>query len=550
MMLVWNHRDDNDRSSQRASLSTLASTSLSSSLSVSYPSCSKSHNNNNNNNYYIQSMQKRTKVFVSRHNDLNVTATTILDYCTNQTNVSSPKAKTSPTHVILRECPFCSKPTQDKPSNLYKLYIEIGSGAHFCHRCGASGSWYDFKAQLGGFRVESSLGGGDTMTSTSTSSSSAAAAAAVTMGRGNAVEPAAVAALPMPQARLSGYYSSRLLDPQNSDNSVLTYLVTVRGLDRKTLRKYGVGRATYKFPSDQPGAAVGYVDAECVSFPWIMRESELQTQEDSRRGTTTSISSKAAAAAKPKGNGGTKPKKKKEDSNDDNNNNEEEEEDAFVTRRIKVRAVEQKAWQRLDPPGGGWGLFGLHTVPDDANEIILTEGEYDAMAVSQATGRPAVSLPNGCRSLPVHVLPLLERFDKIYLWMDNDAPGQEGAEKFAKKLGLNRCFIVKCKEAKDANDALLQGVDMDALLDQASLVPHDRILTFADLRTEVLHELFQPDLYTGSPIPSLPTFTGLIKGFRRGEMTVLTGPTGSGKVRIQKMEYYAWSVCVCMFYVH
>lgn len=45
------------------------------------------------------------------------------------------------------------------------------------------------------------------------------------------------------------------------------------------------------------------------------------------------------------------------------------------------------------------------------------------MAVHQATGVPAVSLPNGCRSLPVEVLPLLERFEKIYLWMDDDGPG-------------------------------------------------------------------------------------------------------------------------------
>jgi len=29
-----------------------------------------------------------------------------------------------------------------------------------------------------------------------------------------------------------------------------------------------------------------------------------------------------------------------------------------------------------------------------------------------------------------------------------------------------------------------------------------------------------------APIASLPGFTSLIKGFRRGEMTVLTGPTG------------------------
>jgi twinkle protein len=193
-------------------------------------------------------------------------------------------------------------------------------------------------------------------------------------------------------------------------------------------------------------------------------------------------------------------------------------------------------------------LFGLHTVPDDATEIVVTEGEYDAMAVHQATGRAAVSLPNGCRSLPVQVLPLLERFDRIYLYMDNDAPGQEGAQSFAKKLGLNRCFIVQSPRGiKDANEALLENVNMNELFQNAALVPHDRIVTFADLRSEVLHELLQPDLYTGSPIPSLPTFTKLIKGFRRGELTVLTGPTGSGKVR--KRRVTAGLLALCLFYI-
>lgn len=181
---------------------------------------------------------------------------------------------------------------------------------------------------------------------------------------------------------------------------------------------------------------------------------------------------------------------------------------------------------RLHPTGAGWGLFGLHTVAADAKEVVLTEGEFDAMAVyqvgggcvwgcvpcvhvgpdarrhtnptdepnktQQATGRPAVSLPNGCRSLPVEVLPLLERFercvgegqwllgwvrlcfggvdpwilfkaaslpqnqshmyaipstttktDSILLWMDSDQPGVEGAEKFAHKLGVTRTFIVR-----------------------------------------------------------------------------------------------------------
>ena len=45
------------------------------------------------------------------------------------------------------------------------------------------------------------------------------------------------------------------------------------------------------------------------------------------------------------------------------------------------------------------------------------------MSVRQATGMYAISLPNGCRSLPVELLPQLERFERIYLWMDDDTPG-------------------------------------------------------------------------------------------------------------------------------
>lgn len=56
------------------------------------------------------------------------------------------------------------------------------------------------------------------------------------------------------------------------------------------------------------------------------------------------------------------------------------------------------------------------------------------MAVYQATNKPAVSLPNGASSLPLDVLPLLERFDKVYLWMDHDGAGQAGVDKFVQKL--------------------------------------------------------------------------------------------------------------------
>lgn len=133
--------------------------------------------------------------------------------------------------------------------------------------------------------------------------------------------------------------------------------------------------------------------------------------------------------------------------------------------RLKIRSIEQKANQRLEPRGGPWGLFGWHTVPASAEVIVITEGEFDAMAVYQTTGVPAVSLPNGANSFPVEIIPCLERFQKIIIWMgtshslnrilsrysdwvcsDDDTAGQDGATKFMRKVGLGRCFNVRSKQ--------------------------------------------------------------------------------------------------------
>ena len=186
---------------------------------------------------------------------------------------------------------------------------------------------------------------------------------------------------------MSHYAVTFAANPQGAPevDSIREYLTSERGLKMEVLVKYGVGCATYSFPEGNT-----YVNAPCVTFPWVMTQADMK-QQDRDLGTTSPDTLRDAT---------------------------------WITRRIKARAYQKKGWQRLDPPGGGWGLFGLHTVPEDAKEVVLTEGEYDAMAVFQGTGMPSVSLPNGAGSLPIDVLPLLERFERIYLWMDNDAAGQ------------------------------------------------------------------------------------------------------------------------------
>jgi hypothetical protein len=71
--------------------------------------------------------------------------------------------------------------------------------------------------------------------------------------------------------------------------------------------------------------------------------------------------------------------------------------------KTKVRAVgrENKKHQKTIPTGCQvQALFGLPTVEEDSKILIITEGEYDAMAVYQETGKPTVSLPQGASHLP------------------------------------------------------------------------------------------------------------------------------------------------------
>lgn len=518
------------------------------------------HDHPRQRHYQHQHQQIRTKVFVSKFNDMNITSNQILDYCAHRGILNLDKARVTSTHVILQECPFCH-PTNGKPDNMYKCYVQIGNGLYFCHRCGNKGSWFDFKSTLRGYE--------DTVVSVAGNAAPSAGGgggghrspgrpAHPNSGRQQPPKKGPVAPLPLPKPRLQACYNSNLLPKPaealpdssgfpaatetnsiTSDTSatgeennpkssckVLKYLQETRGFELRTLCKYGVGKAIYQFPSEKNGQ---YVSTECITFPWLMKVKDIQEQE-ALRGAEFPVRAKTERGAE----GAT------------DILNETMDEDVFVTRRIKVRALEQKSWQRLDPAGGGWGLFGFHTIPDDATEVVLTEGEYDAMAVWQATGRPAISLPNGCRSLPMEVLPMLERFQKIYLWMDNDGPGQEGAKNFAQKIGKNRCYIVQPpgnepnEYPKDANDALQKGMDLEVMIKEAAVTKHENVVNFESMRQDVIHEILHPNEYTGVKMPSLPALTNIIKGYRRGELTVLTGPTG----RYVSCPFYFMFSCI------
>lgn len=139
-------------------------------------------------------------------------------------------------------------------------------------------------------------------------------------------------------------------------------------------------------------------------------------------------------------------------------------------------------------------LFGQHLWRDGGKRVVVTEGEIDALSVSQVQGNkwPVVSVPTGAKGAKKALakeLPWLLTYDEVILFFDNDEPGQEAAQECAMLFPPGRAKIAKLhSKYKDANEALVAGdtqAIMEAIFGAKTFRP-DGILTIADVRAAAL----------------------------------------------------------------
>ena len=191
----------------------------------------------------------------------------------------------------------------------------------------------------------------------------------------------------------------------------------------------------------------------------------------------------------------------------------------------------KKEWS--DPKGGNPGLWGKHAVSEDADELVITEGEIDAMSAAEA-GFAAVSMPNGAGNTKwiERDYPWLLQFRSIILCFDADVAGRDGLNKaypaLVKRLGAYRCRIAWMPEGiKDPNDAVCQGKlgELCAALNDARSIDPQPLKSMGEYRGKV-EELFFPtdDAPKGFKLP----WTDRLR-VRPGEITVWTGFSGHGK---------------------
>ncbi len=180
-------------------------------------------------------------------------------------------------------------------------------------------------------------------------------------------------------------------------------------------------------------------------------------------------------------------------------------------------------------------MFGEHLHDASRKNIIITEGEEDAMAVWQSLGNGATRSSNHVTSLPTgassavsfikeHYEKLVQ-YDNVTICFDNDESGEKAKEKAIPLFSKNKIKIVKLTE-KDACDMLIAGKQEEL---KWSVLKAEAIVPKGIVRMSELDNTFFDYVPTPGITLPFPLLDAALGGLRKGELTMVAGGSGLSK---------------------
>ena len=175
-------------------------------------------------------------------------------------------------------------------------------------------------------------------------------------------------------------------------------------------------------------------------------------------------------------------------------------------------------------------LFGQHLWKKGGRRLVVTEGEIDALSVSQAMENkwPVVSVPSGAnssKSILKRQLDWLNSFNTVIFCFDSDEQGIKGAKEAAALLTPGKAHIAELP-LKDANEMLVAGKSkqlVECLWNAREYRP-DGIINGKDLWDIINnHEVYRSIPYQYEGINSMT------HGLRQGELVTVCAGSGVGK---------------------
>ena len=177
------------------------------------------------------------------------------------------------------------------------------------------------------------------------------------------------------------------------------------------------------------------------------------------------------------------------------------------------------------------GLFGQETCKGKGKYITVTEGEIDALTMSQIQDNnrwDVVSIKTGAAGAKKDIqksLDFLEGYENVIFMFDQDEHGQKAALECSKILTPNKAKIASLP-LKDANEMLLadKAEQLKQCMWNAKPYRPDGIV----LGSEIFDEIMKEDVMVTAQYP-FKCLNIKTHGLRKGELTTITAGTGVGK---------------------
>lgn len=201
-------------------------------------------------------------------------------------------------------------------------------------------------------------------------------------------------------------------------------------------------------------------------------------------------------------------------------------------------------------------LYGLQDV---SSTLIWVEGEIDKLSVEEAGFKNCVSVPDGAPAEKTKNYetkfdflgaPELDVVSTHIIAVDSDEPGKLLQRELIRRLGPEKCLVVRWPDGyKDANEVLV-GLGSEALslcIESAEHTPIVGAFSASDFSEEFA------DMYNHGTHRGLSTGWDEIDALytvRPGEMTILTGIPNSGKsewldaLMVNLAHYHGWGFAV------
>lgn len=209
---------------------------------------------------------------------------------------------------------------------------------------------------------------------------------------------------------------------------------------------------------------------------------------------------------------------------------------SFGPLRFKSRSIHDKTqtkFNRLTEEKSEGFVMPFFNQQDfvDKDYIIITEGEFDAVAVACLGYSNVVSLPNGASSVRgsfTKHFEYLNQYKQIYICFDMDEPGEKAVQE-AKKIIPSNKFRRIHLPYKDANDLLIEDKEesqeiFDKAFNSAERIQLDGVYLIDDEGVDIVAQEIDSGIASG-----FPKIDKVLKGFRGGEITVVSADTGVGK---------------------